>query len=463
MSLQDYSIKYAPGLHRFGASSFSPVTKTLAEWGITSCVVTSTNGAEDSMALEAPGLVDGTPIFAPFNFLTLLDPDGNTVFMGVCAAAPRSASGSSERHTFQVPSLWFFMQSRVFRRNRRFFTTPNTMGSAVETVACTQVTLLARPTATGGLFTTPTLANEFISVLAQGAAIVPFTYSLPGFEMLPPEEKIQDSYLADVYRRLCRWIPEMVTIWTYPEAATYPELVASIPDTDVSVTLTGLVDNFEARPRYDLLVGKYTLQFIYGELASSSGLYRCGLGVQTQTSTVSNGSPVEIVQTIQLRPPRYDGQAYDSGETVPSAELAGTLHEPYKSLIWDYRYTYHATEFDWTLVPGQRIVLTDGPPGTSTVKSVIQRVIRDIGKLTTNVETGAPNHLGAGDRFALLRQNKNVRRASNGEGSPDATNPEDTGVCSFKDESDVASGWGTLTLDVCDNGTPATIQVYGKA
>ncbi|GEM_PF-7033392 len=454
MSLENHSLTYSPGLHY--AYIGAPITKTLKDWGINSAKTIHQNGGEDTLTVSLPRAIDAAPLFTPFNLVTLTAPDGSAVFKGVCTEPAQLAAGG-ETHTYTFQSPWYYLKSKIYRKGRVFAVDPTNYSSGVESRLSSSAFLFEKPTGPGpypGDF--GTIGYEMTQVLAAAAATIPIAtgFSDVNNAIAPPEEHIRDLYIAEVIVRILRWAPEAVRWWNYNTIGSWAALqIGSAYDTltlaaDNRLQLGGRIQNFKPRPRYDMLISKYTITFLFSQVATDGSKSRAWISSHDQVSTSANGSPHEIVETVELRPPRDNGTDFDPGESVPDENLAELVHAPYKTLKWDVDFEIKGTEVDWSVHPGMKFNFTGAQGGLATAATPVQVITRDIGRGVTTYKCGFPNHLGAGDRMALIRGNRARRVDHNADGSMNNGSTSYSGFGKQRDKK--PDGYHEIDVTLCD-------------
>jgi hypothetical protein len=225
----------------------TPVTKTLAAWGITGCEITRLSQAADKCLLKFDGAAfDAAEIFAWRSILTIKR-DGVPWFQGVVTKTPKYGRPSAEGLQYEVSGPWWWLEQVVYQQYWYLF--PPEGGTEPSPLPQSQVILFCG--SDGALIDTGaqiTAAWNF----AKNANL-PLQLGAVGVEFAVPDEPARDVTIAEVFRRALRWHPDVVTWMDY---TTSPPTLNIQPRSAVAAAGLPCVgapcQEFEITPRYDL-------------------------------------------------------------------------------------------------------------------------------------------------------------------------------------------------------------------
>lgn len=391
------------------------VTKTLAEWGLTSCVVRHRLGGEDEMILTATRDVDRSPIFEAGDELLLEDPDQVNRFRGRALRLRRSAGGGSEVHTYTVVGPWQYLKEVTYLQSAKFNADPEVIAVDLVPEETARVILHRNPE-TAAKWNMRQQVEDALQFAKDAGAPIAFNVSgVPTTE--PPEDQALDQRVADVVRRSLGWAPHIGCRWDYSTPLPVLRFGDTVDGTEFESRTVDLteVTEWTGDERWDLLCPEFEICYIGQNQATSEDQTITWLTVHRDVSTVENGAFGRQVSTVVLRGYVWDGSQWTSPEPRPADGLAASLHKAFKQLFYELAWTVQGQEVDWTAQPGERWDVTGVTAGYEEAQSVAQEIVRDIGAGTTSIQAGPPSYLGLADRLALLVPNR-IRGVSNSAG-----------------------------------------------
>jgi hypothetical protein len=470
-------------------------TKTLAEWGIVSCVVKHQLGGDDTLDFTVSGEID-QQLFPAFAAIVLKDWLGLVRFSGVLTKSSRTAKGSSQERTYSCEGPSYYLRRAYYRQQWYFLTEPSDfddVAALVEALKSDPDSLLSHFGLewTGQVILGRTNAGASVNLQAQVKAALDYTIAeegapiaynlgaLPALQL--PWAQQNDIRVLDVIRNQLRWVPHFNWRWQYPSDGTQPfALFANttagdgfIVEGQVSAVRTldlrgenPLAVDFMGDARWDLLSPQVELTYIYGtntvDVDDETTYARVRL-IHRDTSTfVANGAFGIDRATIELQGDIVNyvgGQRYTtSGQVVPADGLAQAMHTAYARPYFDLRFSTKNVEVDWSCAVGERFNVIGALASYATCEAIVQTITRDIGAGTTSWECGPPSQLGFSDRFAML-QAARLRKIGQDTGG------QQNGLTKPSDNQPPPSGGATGALDfvtvtLCgDDGTPRTLAV----
>jgi len=425
--------------------------RTLAQWGITSCVVTHAGMGDDSMSFEVPFTGKSKWLCGADTLLTLHSPSGTVVWKGHCVRPTVVVRGGSMRQAYACKGPMWYLDRKVFTQPAKFADASEDYDSGVHDEQLSDVVLCGT-----GMSNRDQITEVFAQVVDVGAPVAASVGGLP--LVTPPLDRQVDRYCGDVIRGIMKWTPEATCRWEY--GGGNPRLVFGTGNTFQTHRIAlERCEDFQGGPRWDLWFGSYTLVSVTEVTATSAatgdhaaGCKRLWRKLASDVST-SVGAPFgEIINTVEGTGVLYDGRENVGAEDVVIDGMAARLHSSFKEAQCDASWSYRGEEVDWTVKVGQALVF---PPDVSLVAggALIQSIVRDIATGKTSLKAGPPAHLGLNDLNAILRANR-VRRPPEGH---------QTGLQLGYKPRQEATGFHDETIGLCDPATGATRSITVQA
>lgn len=388
---------------------YQTTIRTLAEWGIESCVVESELGLSGGrMTLTLQRAIDAADLWPAFATLTLRDPSGVVRFIGLSINPPRKASSEEEVRSYQIVGLGSYFEWTTYKQLASFATDVENPSSPTGARYVSRL-ILNRNSVTGAALTIKQqmeLILEYV-VSTRGAPIAYSSMHLPTINA--PENEVLDLRANDAMEAELAWCPHIGARWDFSglePTLTFADVVDGSTWGTRVLRLAGGPENWEGVPRFDLLSPQVRIDYIGQAQAGTEPRVVKWLTLHSDISTVSNGAWGAEEMTIVLRGLVWDGETYTAGEPRPPDGLAASIHKAYSRLYYDMTWSTVGEEVDWAPQVGEQWIVDGAGAGFATAQAVCQRITRDIGAGRTSYACGAPAHLGLGERLDLLRANR---------------------------------------------------------
>lgn len=405
---------------------------TLADLGITSCVVTLASLRGDEMIFEIP--VDSTdataPAIAAGAIVRLYDQTHVCRFHGVCMEPEPYLTQTAEGWRYRVRGGDYLLDCVPYEQNWQFpEEVPEALISPATEMTQELVSLvtLFRDWEGGEKVSLQeqlglALAQGVAGMAAEGIAIDYALTYVPTIE--PPEDEVRDQSVLDVVESCLLWAPYVSARWDY--ALGTPTLrFSAAPAIDSGGTAIpgGQVDGagFETRtmpvtamvacapqPVSDRLVKTVELSYLIVDDVDGPPriIYR---RLERDTSTIANGSLMKRKITVPLRGLLWNGEEHAEPEPRPANGLARALHQAFARTWWKCDFTIAAQEVNWDYKVGEGWLVTGTGANLAASNSIAQTITRDLMTGHTRIVTGPPGHLGYGELVSLLLANR-IRR-----------------------------------------------------
>jgi hypothetical protein len=455
-----------PTVLQYGATS-----RTLAEWGISTAILTTRNQDTDELLLTvAVADLFAEPPFAYGGIVQLYRPNGTRFFRGTVVMVRAVGDGQQERYRVTVQNAWWDLTRIVYQQFRAIWNTEFTL---LTSAYSSHVTLGQN------LYGTKITTNTQIVDIAQYAlsqSAVLFAAPTIAELIIPPLQEARDISCAEAIRRQLAYTPDAIVYFDYASAipVMWIKRRSTLDAVSLDVSAGTIIRGLDSlTPRPDLVPAGVVFTFITQEKdpADPDGPLHPRPTVQTAGATAGPGV---IFATIELS---LQGGAF--AEPVP-ALLAAHYYSALLTLHWEGTLTLQEAECTGLVRVGNRVHLTNGRAGWATMGAVVQQVAEDLLAGTTQITLGPPEHLGPQDFVALMERWRLNRPTSD---FPESQHNGDEGFGDVPENPDMpevprlnpragtggggAPGGGlipvytTVDLEVCVNGEEKTARVVG--
>ncbi len=462
-------------------------TRSLEGWGISPAIVTRRSYAADTLefSIELEDAL-GAPTFTYGDALTLKR-DGVPVFIGRVVREQARGGRDGEAHGYVVANAWHDLERLVYQQMHCLAS--GDFGSYFSRL---MPHVVLGQTDAGGSYVTTTAQMQAVLLYAmtQGVAIadggivggVPFA-----------REEAQSLTCAEVLRRLGALTPDSA-MWV--DYSTGVQLLkygrrADLTAVAYDVMAKDAVLDFRVEKRADLV--PTGVRFIFTRAEVNSG--ETGDGRTYTRATVQQAGLPDFPGGLIAK---VEQHGIGTGAEAP---IPGDLAAEYYTSLLDPHYegqlVTKGRDVRGDIWPGHCLNLTNGRADWASMRAVVQVVAENLTTGETTVEFGPPEQLPAQDFVDQLMFIRRARPATNlqavrtcrinGPDIGDAGEVEGTGEeeedneaagvdpASYTDEerlknnarSAAESGDGqgtngTVDLEVCLNGDPATVRVLGQ-
>jgi hypothetical protein len=266
----------------------SGTEKSFAAWGFAETATrTRSNMAADTLTLSAPGAVDGSPVFAYGDAVTVYRDrtyslgsySGGTIwFQGKVASFRRAGNGKAQRIDYRIVGPWWDLERLVFQQQWQI----TTDGTTYTGYPCSDVYLGLSPT------NTPYTAGQQINEALTYAITCGINLQIGTIDPTTPivPYNVRDLTIAEVLVQMCRWTPDAVAFFDYttsPPTLNIRQLsLGNLPNVAVPPDGVSLRD-IALTPRYDLQLPAVIIRY------KSTGVVN-GVPYVTITTDVAPGT-----------------------------------------------------------------------------------------------------------------------------------------------------------------------------
>jgi len=465
-------------------------TRTLAGWGIEPATITRRSFAADLFEFTiATEDALGAPVFNYGDAITLKR-DGVPVFIGKIIREQALGGGTDEEaHGYVAANAWHDLERLVYQQPHCLAN--GAFSGFVETLM---------PLAVLGQ---TDLGGSYLTTTAQMQAVVNYALT-KGVELLDgglvggvpfAREEVQSLTCAEVLRRLGALTPDAAMWVEYSTGAQVLRFGRRADLTAIGYNLTAgnAVVEWRCEKRADLVPSGVRFIFRTSEVNSGGDEPENADGRTYTRATVQEAGlpdlPGGLIAAVEQHGVGTDSQAPIPGNLA--AEYYLSLQTPH----YEGQIVTRGADVRGDLRPGHVLNLTNGRADWATMRAVVQQTQENLTTGETLVEFGPPEQLPAQDFVDQLMFIRRVRPQTNlqavrtcrvdgpdidddGEvpdtGEEEADNP-DRGVDpeSYNDEERLKNsarkaatdgsgeGYGTIDIEVCQNGSAQTVRVLG--
>ena len=366
-------------------------TKTLAAWGVESCVLSQTNREADRLELTV-GSDDATAAIMANGDNVTLYKSGAAVFSGECITPASGFSGSGEANIYTVMGPLFFLDRQLYRQKVLDDGDPDAdppvdPAPVTPTEWTNEVTLFQDESKSRS-----TTVEQIEDILDQTSRITGSTLSSLA-DLDPLGQSARSISLREALNRCLNYHPKAVVTVTPAGALTATESLSTY-----DIPLVDVVDTLEIRPRPDLTVSGVVIRY--------SQAFREGTDpVDVEdTAGATSGEGVLMLD-------------YDlGGVSVEPTGLAQHFYDEFSALQYEASYTQIKEECSPGDHLGKALNITGGVSAWSSMAAPVQRATYDIIAGSTTVECGPLPTLALKDLIELLRLRKYDTRQDGGRG-----------------------------------------------
>lgn len=403
MSLQEHTITV--GL----------VTKTLAEWGLESAIVTTRDTGRDDLLMTAERGVAQAPIWAMNSTLILKDEGGTVRWRGTVGLPRKSARRGRQTHSYSAQGLPWYLDRLIYRQQWPFPTNPDDPLGA-QTLEFVSQLILHRESGAGEATAKVNVREQVRAILDYAIeAGVPMGYSTIGIpdNVEPPEDEQLDLRISDALDCTLGWVPDVQRHVHYTEnpqrlvftRAHFSGSTVSVHGPSYfqrrSIDLTQLED-VDVQGRDDLLIPRMRITYIVTNQAGE----QTWRSVVRDESEVDNGGWGTSESTVQLRGLIWDGSGFTAPEPLPPSGLAESLHRGFSRLLYEVSFARTTDSLQWDLYPGELWHISGAGEDLEESLSLCKEISRDLKSGKVTVKCGLGTTLGLSGRLQLLRPNR---------------------------------------------------------
>lgn len=416
MPLEEFTLKHFDG-------DTNP-TQTLAAWGadagrLTLNAVWASKASDDRLVLNLAADVDDTPPFAYAEKVELFSASTRR-FVGWSRTPAPIATPQGERLRCVFESPTRFLQT-TYLQPAYYRVLGSNEGHLQSYIILNRET--SQDEETGATLFTPVSLRDQVEALliyaqtyGDGGSAAPFDYDLTGLPDIEiPMTRRKAPTVMECIEAELRWTPNICMRWDYTgttgsdpvlrfigvdtinmstgDAISPPTLSGSGTPTTHTIPNDGTVlTEFDPTPADSQLVRKIKLHWVW----TDSENITTPQFTETE-SVIENGSPRELVLTVELGSRLWNGTAWaEDHEGVPDNNLARRLHSGFDRVWWQFNAKTHSNDLHWSWRPGDLANISDAG-ALEAAYAVIQSVTRDLFRGTVELSTGAPANRGFGE------------------------------------------------------------------
>lgn len=223
---------------RYDDASPSPVTQTLAAWGISNAVLSLRSFEASTLTFDVAGDLDAAALFAYGESVTLLQ-DSTVRFKGKIRQVPRRGNGHTEAMSYTAEDVLGDLDRRFYFQPWQAFTVG---GGSVGSVDAPAAVLFS-------LNLGATLLDIVDAAATAGIAIQSGTAT--GMSITPRKQDAASVTYLGALKAAARYVPDVCTVVDYTTTPPTLNFVRRGNATSVNVPVLDGVDNFNAQPLHD--------------------------------------------------------------------------------------------------------------------------------------------------------------------------------------------------------------------
>lgn len=275
------------------AIEYNGSRKSLSEWGVKNLKRTLVSLDIDTLTFEMPADVDADGTFAHGATLKLYR-DEVLWFLGRIDQTPRMASGRYEGHGYVVVGPWWYLRNLVFQMAWKVLKNPLEPDEGL--VEVLESHLILNLTTSGQLASTKAQIRQALQYcIDSGAPFQIGTIDLP--DAFPVTDEVTDLTCEEVIHRQVRWTPDASSWFDYTQDPPAINIVQRSKRAPISIAVKDTIQ-FEARPRYDLVIQEVLLT--YKRVDVTNGVGYLNVVVDKAPVNATGRAFSSIVQTFNL-------------------------------------------------------------------------------------------------------------------------------------------------------------------